>query len=371
MGKIIVILLVFLFFITSCIIMDKPVYAGSATENTWVTKTPTPQSVVGGKAAVVDGKIYVIGNYFISGSSELGSLNYQYDPATDTWTTKKPMSTLHPNFGIAVSQNKIYTIGGINGVTGESYNVNEVYDPSTDTWETKQPMPHVAYFDANVVNNQIYVMGGGLNQVYNVANDSWTTKTPMPYPVINYASAVSNGKIYIFGGRDRELGNSLDLNFDVNFTQIYDPSLDSWTLGSSVPTLISGAVAGATTGMMAPERIYLVGGTNPMDIGGSNLNQVYNPKDNTWTYGAQMLTGRTGLTVAVLNDRLYAIGGEEAITAPYTGINEQYTPFGFGTLPQPTPTTTPTVPEFPAIIAAAIILIATVGVVIAYKRKAS
>ena len=42
-------------------------------ENTWVTKADMPQTIMGCKAAVYDGKIFVIGN----------SANYMYDPTTD------------------------------------------------------------------------------------------------------------------------------------------------------------------------------------------------------------------------------------------------------------------------------------------------
>jgi hypothetical protein len=53
-------------------------------ENTWTTMLPLPIGVAGAKAAVVDGRIYVI----------VSSVNYEYDPATDTWA-KKILCRLH------------------------------------------------------------------------------------------------------------------------------------------------------------------------------------------------------------------------------------------------------------------------------------
>ncbi len=132
-----------------------------------------------------------------------------------------------------------------------------------------------------------------VNEVYDPLTDSWTRKKPPPTQVSNYASAVVDNKIYVisYSGENDAL------------TQIYDPETDSWSFGAQIPTPGWGAAAGATTGVMAPKRIYVMGG-NPT----FPLNQVYDPETDTWIMGAQMPTGRYGLGVAVVNDMLYAIG---------------------------------------------------------------
>ena len=58
--------------------------------------------------------------------------------------------------------------------------------------------------------------------------------------------------------------------------------------------------------------------------------------ENSWQTMAPMLTERHGFGVAVVNDVLYAIGGVLGWWAPMTAVNEQYTPFGFGTVPPDT-----------------------------------
>ena len=87
--------------------------------------------MAGANAAVVNGKIYVI----------VSTVNYEYDPTTNTWATKQPMPTPRAD-GIAVTvfQNKIYVIGG-RIIGGGTTGINEVYDPATDSWETKTSMP--------------------------------------------------------------------------------------------------------------------------------------------------------------------------------------------------------------------------------------
>lgn len=350
--------LVLVFLTSSFIVVVKPV-RGSATENSWEPKASMPEAIGGVKAAAVNGKIYVIG----------GEANFEYNPDTDNWTTKKPMPTARSSFEIAVYQNKIYAIGGSSGWTQETgtiySDVNEVYDPATDTWETKAPIKTMRTgLEANVVNGKIYLIGGylrenytvsnttsSLNEVYDVASNSWATKEPVPYPAYDYASAVVNNKIYIIGW---------------NRTQIYYPETDSWSQSTPSPTAVIGAVAAATTGIRAPKRIYVISGIQGIDT--SNITQVYNPENESWMLGEPMPTARGGLTVAVVNDLLYAIGGRPCGICPVLKTNEQYAPFGYGNIPQPKP------PEpFPTTLVAAAsvatVAVMGVGLLVYFKRR--
>jgi len=314
-----------------------------AAEDSWTTMAQMPTARKGLGVAVIDGKIYAIGggtwsNYF--GTNEM------YDPATNTWTAKTPMPTPRSHFGIAVIDNKIYCIGGGTGV-------NEVYDPETDMWENKTSMPTPRYaLEANVVNGKIYMIGGytgdpfpylDANEVYDPATDSWTTKMPIPTGVGYYASAVVDNKIYIIGG------------YGYNLTQIYDPETDTWSNGASLPTVVDSAAAGVTAGDTATERIFVLAGKQGLDA--VNLNQVYDPETDTWTYGTPMPTARYSHGVAVVNDSLYVIGGVLGwIPEPVVAINERYTPADF-------------VPEFPSWTPLPIMLLSVTMLVVIYKIR--
>jgi N-acetylneuraminic acid mutarotase len=300
------------------------------TENSWETMAPIPETSHGIRAAAANGKIYVIGDL----------INYEYAPATNTWTQKTPMPTARTYFSIAVYQNKIYTLGGRVGWTQETGTIdsgaNEVYDPSTGTWQILAPKPtNISDVNAEVINGKIYVVGGlnsqfpslSTNEMYDIARDEWINKTTMPYPVSSYVSAVVDNRIYVIGG----LGP-----FFNNQTQIYDPQTDSWSLGTPIPTTVFHAAAGATTGIVAPKRIYVVGGSSDGGLfsEGTGLVQVYNPMTGTWSRGSSMPTARFGLTVAVVDDQIYAIAGiaSMAFSSPLKA-NERYTPFLPGTVP--------------------------------------
>jgi N-acetylneuraminic acid mutarotase len=312
----------------------KPVWSSAdAVEDSWVSKAPMQEARGGLGVAVVNGKIYAIGGSTGSGYNALSSgivgTNEEYDPATDTWTFKTLMPTPRQYFAIAVCQNKIYCIGGTTGYSSDTgyalTGVNEVYDPATDTWETKASMPTArGWLQANFVGGKIYLIGGApngtLNEVYDPAANTWETKMPMPTGAIGYASAVVDNKIYIFWA---------------TLNQIYDPATDSWSQGASPPRDVLGA-AGATTGALAPKRIYVI--SAPGNIGPGYqppcFTQVYDPANRDWATAANITTNRSYFGVAVVNDKLYAIGGDIfdffGLGTP-SAVNEQYTPIGYGT----------------------------------------
>jgi N-acetylneuraminic acid mutarotase len=319
-----------------------------AAEDSWVSKAPMQQPR-NCRVAVVNGRIYAIGGDNLA-------TNEEYDPANDTWTFKATMPTPRLRFGIAVCQNKIYCIGGQNGtgVTG----VNEVYNPATDTWETMASMPTPrSGLQANVVNGKIYLIGGvandyalTLNEVYDPKTDSWATKAPMP--VINftflgtsdYASAVVGNKIYVVGGWS--VGGQWPVRgVTFNLNRIYDAENDSWSLGAPAPSPAICASAGATTGVFAPERIYVFGADTGWPLWMIGLRgftaQSYDPKTDSWTVCTSMPTERVDASVAVVSDELYVIGGytiEKGVSSFFpstaaSAVNEEYTPFGYGSVP--------------------------------------
>ena len=312
--------------------------------NSWTLKTPMPTARVGFGVAVVGGKIYAIGGEY--GSRFLNTTE-MYDPATENWTTKASMPTPRSGFGVAVVQNKIYVIGGHNCTNAYLFTgTNEVYDTATDTWETRAPMPTLrGDMDANSVQGKIYVTGGnsvhgitGVNEAYDPAADAWTTKSPMPKPVCVYASATINNSIYVIGGFNGSV--------DVELNQIYDSLTDSWRYGAPIPFPVSGAGGGATLGVWAPQRIYVVGGITdrketgnpyPYFLNKCIQNQVYDPEKDAWSGGAALPKSSFDLEVAVVDDILYAIGGTNSAMFyslyPLIDNNQLYTPIGYGTVP--------------------------------------
>ncbi len=291
-------------------------------ENSWTTVKPMLTERMGFGVAVVNGKIYAIGGW--NAAEQYLNRNEEYDPVTDTWVTKEPMPTRRCYCAVAAWQNKIYVFGGHTSTTNATAKV-EVYDPLTNSWNiTPTAMPTArSGLSANVVNDRIYLLGGGsvagkivnTDEVYYPSSDSWTTAKPLPVAAMGYASAVVNGKIFVFHNKT---------------TQIYTASTDTWIDGAKPSQPVFSSAAGTTTGTKAPTRIYILGGLDANAYAVVNLNQVYNPDLDSWATGTPITTPRYCLSVAVVDDLLYALGGFDTHAF---ATNERYTPFGYDIVP--------------------------------------
>lgn len=307
----------------------------NAADSTWTSLAGMPTSRGGLGVAVVSGKIYAIG-----GSNDSGELavNEMFDPATNKWTTKTSMPTARTGFAIAVYNNKIYVIGGS---VGDSFLGNvEVYDPVSNTWQTMASMPTPRTdLSANVVDGKIYLFGGktyssispfynqtSINQVYDIASNTWSTGASMPTPLQGYASAVVDKKIYVFGGAKLSVAG---IDSSISSVQIYDTETDTWTTGKSLNVPSSYGAAVATIGVMAPEKIYYIGGYSSGTF--SDKTQVYDVEQNVWSESAKMPTPRAYLGLAVVNDEIYAVGGFDG--ANWLASNEEFKPVGYGEIP--------------------------------------
>ena len=328
------------------------VHPVKASADFWVKRSPMPNGECRLGAVSVNGRIYTIGYNF----------SYMFDPSTDRWVPKMQMPSHRHDFAIAACQNKIYVIGGWNSTnpnTGISITVgtNEMYDPATDQWTTKAPMPvKAADLQANMVDGKIYVISGisdistptlsSSNCVYDPSSNSWSMAAPIPTPVFYYASAVIDNKIYIEGGEVSSLPHHSSLN------QIYDTKTNTWIQGKTLPVSVEQGAAGATTGVLASAKLYIIGGTND-GYSGINTSQIYDPQTDNWTLGAQMPTARKSLAVAVVNDAFYAFGGVSSVGFGDMGtvyaVNEQYIPLDYqGSIPsQYVPTPSPYVTSTP------------------------
>jgi len=143
----------------------------------------------------------------------------------------------------------------------------------------------------------------------------------MPLPVYAYMLAVIDHKIYILAG----------VPSPSDYNQIYDVQTETWSSGKSLPSAVRSASVAATTGTTAPKRICVVGRGGFFDDP-SDQTYVYDPELDVWSTGALMPTPRGHPAIAIVDDVIYAIGGYY-FWIEQTSAVEQYTPFGYGTVP--------------------------------------
>nr|7ONA_A Chain A, SAKe6AC [synthetic construct] len=284
----------------------------------------------------MNGRIYAVGGYDGSpdGHTHLNSVE-AYDPETDEWSFVAPMTTPRSGVGVAVLNGRIYAVGGYDGSPDGHTHLNsvEAYDPETDEWSFVAPMttPRSGVGVA-VLNGRIYAVGGydgspdghtHLNSVeaYDPETDEWSFVAPMTTPRSGVGVAVLNGRIYAVGGYD----GSPDGHTHLNSVEAYDPETDEWSFVAPMTTPRSGVGVAVLNG-----RIYAVGGYDGSPDGHTHLNSVeaYDPETDEWSFVAPMTTPRSGVGVAVLNGRIYAVGGYDGSPDGHTHLNsvEAYDP---------------------------------------------
>jgi len=170
---------------------------------TWSAGTPMPLARKRAGAAVLDGKIYVLGGSTADSTRSI----HAFDPSSGAWTEVTPMPVGRHLHAAAVVGGKIYAIGGDTSI-GSNGRTNSVdaFDPQAGTWAGVAAMPYVrASFAAVVLDGKIYAIGGcdgggaAMNavDVYNPATNTWTTGPPMGMRRAGHSATVLGGKIYV------------------------------------------------------------------------------------------------------------------------------------------------------------------------------
>ena len=134
----------------------------------------------------------------------------------------------------------------------------------------------------------LYVIGGynGTNvlntvDIFDPTTNTWTSGTNMPTARSHLRAAVLNGKIYAIGGYN---GTSY-----INTVEEYDPSTNTWTTQTSIPT-----AKAAPAVVTANGKIYIAGGFN-----GSWFKTV-----EEMTVAQQTVTGNKALLVITMTSGL-------------------------------------------------------------------
>ncbi|MEO7167420.1 MAG: kelch repeat-containing protein [Chthoniobacterales bacterium] len=314
---------------------------------TWTAKAPMPTARAGfaisAASDATSEKIYVIGGQVV-GSDECMTVQTveAYNPATDNWTAHLAQPTAKRwRAAAGTLRGIIYLVGGASradGVCGNVVSTVEAYDPVANSWSSKRRMRtartlvNVAVDDVNNNGkNKLYAIGGATTdftalktvEVYDGRTGIWTRVADMQTARALPSVGVIGGKIYAVGGQT--IGH-----IAIDTVEEYDPGTGIWTLHTSpnshmpFPRLNAGAA-------VLDGKIYVVGGEDQdlLDRSGpSSTVQVYDPVSDTWTTSVDpgtslvsMPTGRHFLGAPVVNNILYALGGE----APTATVGQQLT----------------------------------------------
>jgi len=106
-------------------------------------------------------------------------------------------------------------------------------------------------------------------------------------------------------------------NAVVSSVEIYDPTTDTWSPGTSLPQAVWGATAA-----VAAHKLYVFGGYCP---NACDAVWAYNSKKQTWSAKAPMLTPQGSARAVVSNGIVYVIGGNSLSQDRITTV-ESYNP---------------------------------------------
>jgi N-acetylneuraminic acid mutarotase len=226
----------------------------------WTAAISLPEAQAGGMVRCSDDpdSFYIISG-IIGEGFETSNRTYRYDINTANWQrlADMPAPLLLP--ALTCYQGNIYLAGGWDPV---AYRAFLIYDIQADKWSPGNPLPEAVWGAAmGAWDGKLYLVGGDRGEgdfipenqvdVYDIATGIWTTEGGAPMPTASgfYARAQSGSYLYVVGGF------SGDFNNNVNQTQRYDMSTNTWEVG---PTFTSARAYGRLTA--GSSHLYMAGG---------------------------------------------------------------------------------------------------------------
>jgi N-acetylneuraminic acid mutarotase len=264
------------------------------------------------------------------GAAESGEKTGASSPAAASawpaleWKKGAPSPFARVESPTIVVDGKLYLFGGFVKGLGASNEV-DVYDPANDTWKRLKEMPtRVTHLNPALDRGTIWLAGGFKGKhpgpvtsevwKYDISADSWTSGPPLPEPRAGGGLVVAGGQLHYFGGFKSDR--------DTNSSDHWTLSLDggtTWRQEADLPEP-RGHVAAA----VLDDKIYALGGTHGHDKTQIDLKfcHRFDPATGKWTEIAGLPAGRShfeGSTI-VHNGRIIIIGGRCNSTKPSRNV---------------------------------------------------
>lgn len=248
-------------------------------------------------------------------------------PSGFAWKKAAPAGVARQELYPEVLDGRIYVAGGLlSPNTGYSAHF-EAYDPAQDRWTRLATLPQARHHIALVSQGRLIYGVGGFSGgfpnwqaqsdvfVYDPAADRWRTGVPLPSPRAEGVVAAVQGKIYVIGGRVRDSANASHFNdhADSTLVEAFDVRTSRWARLKDAPTPRNSAASAVIDG-----RIYVVGGRQALKQPDGSLRQVnvavlevFDPATGEWSTRSPMPQAQGGLAAAAHGGKLYVFGGEQ------------------------------------------------------------
>jgi N-acetylneuraminic acid mutarotase len=176
----------------------------------WTRLAPMPEQRAAGGAAIVDGKLYVVGgtaSSTVGAPTDLARTMLVYDIARNSWTSRRG-PTPREHLGVAVLGGRIYAVGGRTAGFDTNMALVERFNPRTGRWTRLPKLPARRGGTGAAGTGRWIVSVGGearagtIRTVYrfNVRRGRWSRLPNLPTPRHGLGVAAIGRKVYVIGG---------------------------------------------------------------------------------------------------------------------------------------------------------------------------
>uniref|UniRef100_A0A096LRQ1 Si:ch211-63p21.8 n=1 Tax=Poecilia formosa TaxID=48698 RepID=A0A096LRQ1_POEFO len=233
--------------------------------------------------AVMNGRLFVAGGcYFYAKNNIMTSAYryYSYNPVTNTWKRLADMQEPRSNFSLVVHEERLYAIGGDKEIDANTDSV-EMYKPDSNSWSLVHPLDQtLSGYGVSALNGGIFI-SGGFNCKY-VCLVSMVLYHPergsvyladMSFDRAQHCMEALRGRLYVAGG----VCNLRKFYTNQLACEVYDPVTDSWADFSSLPVPHVGSASA-----VLEEKLYVLGGYCQDDYSESGLVHRFDPGLQRW-----------------------------------------------------------------------------------------
>jgi len=247
-----------------------------------------------------------------------------YDVRQRQWFLASPLPARRHHAAAASLGEYVYVAGGAASVTNTKPQAGVWRLRPGYKWERAPSMPEGRVGHAMVTfGSRIYVFGGvgRTNDTLIFDGYRWTRGAPIPAGRNHLRAVVWGKQIWVIGGRTSHLTSRID---------IYDPATDQWHRGPDLPKPMSAMVVA-----VLDNNLHVIGGENPALLGGRVLKDHFLlPADSThWEKRAQPMLPVHGAAFGAIPGVLIVAGGATRSGATsilsWTGVTQIYS-----TIPQ-------------------------------------
>lgn len=294
---------------------------------TWAHGPDLPSPRQDAAAAVLAGRIYLIGGYGPHDDQMDTTLVWepeiaQEEPGTDVmragvrlgaWTYGAPIPEPVDHAAAAASGGYVYVAGGRieNLVTNKFWR----YDVGNDVWVEMPSMPIPRYgATMQAADDKLYLIGGAVShgndatsmEIFDTTTEKWTV---VPFALADeregLASTVLDGLIVVIGGRDEQERN-------LNTCDAFDPAVDRWMACSYLHQPRSDFGLSVVN-----SRLVAVGGDDLRQDQATQTMEISEPQIGGWLDGPWLPSPRHGMAQVTLGNVVWVIGGASTTgTAP-------------------------------------------------------